>query len=356
MHCKALDGLRGYAAISVIMFHSILHYNTAYWGTFATNPMQSLLASDSFAFTVLVSIFNGSTPVVIFFILSGYVLSASFKKYNDNFASNYFSFLIKRMLRIYPAVVSCCLITFLVIRSIYEMGFSSQSSSFSSLIYNSLLFKNDLLGISWTLTIEVAVAFIIFPIYFASKKLGGIALIFALIYSIISINAPSLALWIPLLNLSLISFVCGMMLDTEQAKIIFDGTERYWLVVCVGIVSIGRVYSEWSTLFIILQVLLCSCLIGILRYGSESKLKTLLESRVSLAIGRLSFSIYLYAAPVSWAFFSIFRYNGEHSLTIGLLYGIIVFLITIPLSIVSYRFIELPCINMSKRLGELLTN
>ena len=81
-HAKflGLDGMRGVAALFVVLLHS-----TPYWG-FA--PLQrSYLAVD------------------LFFALSGFVIAHAYERRFENLSMNAWSFTVTRVIRLYPMYV-----------------------------------------------------------------------------------------------------------------------------------------------------------------------------------------------------------------------------------------------------------
>lgn len=79
MHNQNADGLRGFAALGVVIAHfiaaylpSLLHYN--YPSVFEQNPNPSTLF-NILQFPLFSLAYNGHLPVIIFFVLSGYVLT-----------------------------------------------------------------------------------------------------------------------------------------------------------------------------------------------------------------------------------------------------------------------------------------
>jgi len=89
-----LDALRGIAASTVIFHHLLLIWNNAGWYL----PLLS---------TPLRLFFAGPQAVVLFFVLSGFVLSAA---QNSPRRPGYFGYLIKRLCRIYLPYLAALLI------------------------------------------------------------------------------------------------------------------------------------------------------------------------------------------------------------------------------------------------------
>ena len=75
---NALDGVRGYAALAVGIYHSILClHNSNAVEQFLKTPLHDNPNLYHFVTKLLLVIFNGETAVILFFILSGAVLFAS---------------------------------------------------------------------------------------------------------------------------------------------------------------------------------------------------------------------------------------------------------------------------------------
>ncbi len=104
-----LDGLRGYAALAVVFFHSIF-FDPTMAGRVLGRDFSELKDWYDLLAKLLLIIFNGQTAVVIFFILSGAVLFESLRQREKGSISSVVGkFLIRRFFRIYPALVVCLL-------------------------------------------------------------------------------------------------------------------------------------------------------------------------------------------------------------------------------------------------------
>jgi peptidoglycan/LPS O-acetylase OafA/YrhL len=91
-HFESLDGLRGAAALAVVIHHSLNVYldtESRSWWLFT--PMLRALAARL-----------GHPSVLLFFVLSGFVLYVSFLRGHDE---SYGSFLSRRVFRLYPAMI-----------------------------------------------------------------------------------------------------------------------------------------------------------------------------------------------------------------------------------------------------------
>lgn len=136
----SLDGLRGLAAILVLIDHSLL-------ATFD-------LFHHPYGVLFYILSFIGSFSVGVFFILSGFVIFASISKENSA------SFLMKRAFRIYPVIITATAINY-IIQIRYGIAVID-IPTIKNFILNISLFggafrynESLILQIVWTLSIEV---------------------------------------------------------------------------------------------------------------------------------------------------------------------------------------------------------
>jgi len=87
-HYPELDAVRGLAAFAVILCH---FYNL--WDPSALNPAARILVEK-----VFILLFNGRSSVILFFLLSGFVLTLPYKRGNE---LPYRTFVLRRLARIY---------------------------------------------------------------------------------------------------------------------------------------------------------------------------------------------------------------------------------------------------------------
>jgi peptidoglycan/LPS O-acetylase OafA/YrhL len=76
MHNKNLTGLRGWAAFFVVIQHAILHYDIGNWLRLAMSPMSTFSGLQDWMTGLALIIFSGDTAVVVFFVMSGLVLTS----------------------------------------------------------------------------------------------------------------------------------------------------------------------------------------------------------------------------------------------------------------------------------------
>jgi len=125
---KYLEGLRGLAALSVVL----LHYLVAFYPAFYTgNPEHSNTRNNLevlISTTPLNLIYAGNFGVCIFFVLSGYVLSYKFFKTKDT--SVLTKSAIKRYPRLLVPVMTCIFISYLLMK--VSLFFNMEASAYTN--------------------------------------------------------------------------------------------------------------------------------------------------------------------------------------------------------------------------------
>ncbi|EOE8158063.1 acyltransferase family protein [Salmonella enterica subsp. enterica serovar Johannesburg] len=171
---KFIDSVRGLATICVILSHCLLMFYPA-----AHTGVGFLGRFDHFLFNSPISfIYKGESAVLVFFVLSGYILSYNCKKHG--FSEQYIrSSAIKRYLRLGIPCAASIFICYLLMKldafpavrlgltDIPLAGMYSNGQSFFSMIYSSLygamLFSDVRFNyVLWTISIEFFGSMLIF--------------------------------------------------------------------------------------------------------------------------------------------------------------------------------------------------
>lgn len=178
---EQLDSLRGAAAVIVIICHLT---NLTVW----VNPKMKMLQFAPFRF-----LWEGRGSVIVFFILSGFVLSLPF--YKENNSVKYSAFIVKRICRIYIPYYFAILLG-IAMRTLYSegslFGLWTGKLNFSVILNHLLLFpmfdQNSIDPVIWSLSHEIRISFI-FPIimYFILKYNERVILSFGIVLSTVGI-------------------------------------------------------------------------------------------------------------------------------------------------------------------------
>jgi peptidoglycan/LPS O-acetylase OafA/YrhL len=368
-----LDGLRGLAALAVVIFHMNTFFSALTW------------ERADFAYEVLRRITNANFAVCIFFILSGFVLSRPFLKGGDS--SRLGEAALRRYFRLTPPALVSVLLAFIIwitigfpVKEMVEFGpgFAWESDlynfipSLTGALYNGLvgiylpssITDISYNGVLWSLRVELYGSMFLFgfiALFGKSKFICTIAIIFSvvLIYTL-----SSTGIYVSL-------FLAGYLLNTVSESSKHLAWEKYLVLPALYLGSLDqwcqdglflREYfaflwgGEWDfnhTIFphaIGAVLLLFSILRGRL-------LKNIFSLKLFLLLGRWSFSLYVVHIVVilsigNCIFASLAR-TGHYRL--GALCAIVaVFIIVFALSEILQRTVDLPSQKLAKKIASLI--
>jgi peptidoglycan/LPS O-acetylase OafA/YrhL len=333
----------------------------------------SILAVMIYNIDLLAFLPGGFTGVDVFFVISGYVISKSlFKKSSLRFPVYLAEFYKKRILRIFPALIVCLIMTVVASALFLPIGLSSAISetglaAFFGLSNFALIqhtngyfaprveFKPFLH--TWSLAVQEQF-YLFFPLLFFvwlkfSKKesmygyvsrglfVGLAFLSFAYAYFQTAAN-HELAFYLLLSRFWEIA-AGALLFQLHSRNLCIAHSKRLsdlFLVSGMVLLGVGFIYSDqelfpfpWAIVPVLGAMLSISGVTN--SSGSLSVIHRLLQSPGLTYIGRLSYSLYLWHWPVStllrWTIgFDQFRYV--------VIYLIVIFL----LAMASYHLIELP--------------
>lgn len=342
----ALDGLRGLAALAVVFYHAILHMDPSLVDRVLYPPAQTMDSARSVATKLALSLANGHTAVYIFFVLSGCVLTISLnQKMDHKLSSTVLSFMVARIIRLYPPVVFCMLF-------FYTMCFMPISGlpkfSFIQFMQNASLTTISMHGPSTTVQGELlAVPFIVL-VWVARRIFGPIVLVLALGYAALALESGPMVLSLPNMHAWLIAFVTGMAIAEPGVKRLITGVNRNVVWVILAALVVSRTFHAHASLVSLLTMTgLAAALVAVLLYGEKSSFQIWLESAPLQSLGRISFSFYLFNVPVLyliWSFTDRLQWAPSYALEAGIAIGIVSAVLTWPLAEMSERWIERPSI------------
>jgi peptidoglycan/LPS O-acetylase OafA/YrhL len=377
---EPLDTLRGMAAMNVVIFHCLISYNlfnlANYKGIFGNTLVKI------FTVTPLHILWAGKEAVLLFFVLSGFVLSIP---YVNNRAPSYGAFVIKRIFRIYIPYVIIMGISVLLVMFLGEynniQGLSNtylarwdHPVSLKSIVAYILMLNVDTAnvnGVVWTLFIEMK-ASILFPFIML------IITKFKLLKSLLISLSISISMFIILSNLvniidsMIIRVVIGYFSDSLYYCIFFimgailsKNIEKVKLILSVKvsqrvllyILSLVLISNQWLYFFnvniIELQDIISA--IGILLLFSmvlsSKKASSILALKPLLFIGKISYSLYMVHIPILMLS-SIFI---SKLIPLALAFCLVPF-ISILVAWVCYISIEQPAMNLGKRFANRFDN
>jgi peptidoglycan/LPS O-acetylase OafA/YrhL len=370
-----LDAVRGLAAVTVVIGHSLIVFPNVERNTRGASHLGLL---NGFKYSPLTIVSSGDAAVVLFFILSGFVLTLPFL---GSRAPSYPAFLVKRVCRIflpYLAAVALAITCAALLGDERLPGLSDWANapwqdgfgvglltghatlvgSFDNAQYDPAL---------WSLVYEMRISLIFPLLVFAIVALGlrrGIVAALALVVAGIGLNAAGDGLGHPSDYFKTLyyvpCFVAGILFARERRAVMawFSGlgaggralllvagvalyTHRSW-VDPTWLPGAGHDVTD------ALAVTLGGCGLLVWALGSH-RVAQFLRGRIPQFLGRISYSLYLTHAVILLALLHLLHDRIPMSAIIALMW-----LIAVPVAALSYRWVELPAIGLGKRVAAML--
>ncbi|MDA2518130.1 acyltransferase [Bacillus cereus] len=355
---KELDSIRGLAALTVVFGHFCL-------------MLPSL--PNSIKFSPLRFLWAGGEAVIVFYVLSGFVLSMAL--YHSK--TNYWGYLIKRFVRIYIPYYFWIIVTFVlfILFSSYEVVglrdwfYDRWQGSITNLdILNHFVLLNNFFTenynpVIWSLAQEMRIS-IVFPLLFLLfyKLNWKKTILFALSCSLISVVLNMLHIgkaegfyngYADTLHFTSM-FMIGMLLFKYQEKLIYSYRNmkkfKKGFLIALGVILylysiLIYGFSRNDTTFLLKDWgVVMGISIFIIMAMSNLKVKAFLNKSVFVYLGEISYSIYLCHFPIMMVLFKLLYTKIP-------IFFLLTFCIAMTLlfSIVSYYLIEKKCINWAKQ-------
>jgi len=320
-----VESLRGLAALMVAGYHSIMLMPID-----GIDYVRGIRWADvaGFSSAVVKSLFflyDGRAAVAMFFVISGLVLGLSLDKAHGRLAAGWGAFLIRRLCRIYPAlIISTCLIalSFLFLNVGPEpfgttfFNFYRHEVTIQNVVANLLLEGFEVNPVTWTIQVELYASLLLPVFHYLSRKgpLISDLLLLALLL-VFSYHYPDdgIRQWF-------FAFYLGLMLPKWGGLLghVFANSQKVaGVFLCLAAVLwLGMSYLpyEWQgtrtfmtdlsardALAPILQTIGAALVLGTVVYGPELRIFRVLDSRLVRFYGRMSYSFYLYHYTVLYA-------------------------------------------------------
>ncbi len=388
-----LDSLRGLASLSVVFHHCLLSFGafyTVYHHQAVTNMVAKVLA-----FSPLHLFWAGHEAVILFFVLSGFVLALPFVATNK--AKSYSNYIIKRLCRIYlPYAFAICLS--IIMYSILNSSHTDHLSSWFNNMWTQRITFKELISFifmtgygtsrldtaTWSLVHELRISFF-FPlimlliIKWKFNKIFFISLIsYILLISIFFLTTHKFEIHIVF---SLIKsardtiyytgfFIMGALIAKykEQlravyiklsftSKVILFGISLMlyiieWLIPGLGTIKFdSNPLSEMLMTTFIDWCIASSVLITIVFALNSVKLKVVLGKGILIYLGQISYSLYLIHPIILLIFVHFARGSNAVYLIV-----ICVPILALLSAHIMHKFVEIPSIKIGKRLVALKQN
>jgi len=360
MRFRSLDSLRGLAALAVVFHHCFLTLPTSAYGRgeiawwFAVTPLRLLI--------------DGPGAVLLFFVLSGFVLAASIDagQKHGGTGFHYGRFAAKRFLRIYPPFAAIILASaglYLLVQPTPVEGlsgwFNHQSWAYPvtpQLIAGHLLMTDQhrdmsLMNVMWSLVHELRIS-LIFPLVFFSLRARPVTTL--IVTGLMSAGA-NYALGHYDLN-PVTQTLCGstqyvLMFAVGTLLFLHNQTLSAWVQKTRGFGAVALVLAG-AWLFYQPRAMpiiglwgtgLAACCYVIAAFASPTLVRILSGGAASW-LGKVSYSLYLVHLPILLTLVHLF--SGQAPLPALLGATVVLSLVAAGL---SYRWIESPAIAFARK-------
>ncbi len=345
---KQLDGLRGLAALSVFLCHA-----------------AEMMINDPNTLPVwrpLRSLWDGQAAVVLFFVLSGFVLTLPYtgpriKKVDAA------PFIVRRLTRLYPAYWTAILLALFFHFVLYApQGLTgitpwlaalwSAPISRRSLVKHFLLIAPGLHFMQidpsiWSLAVEVKVSLVFPAVLFLVRKTRRVP------YALLILAAVFGLSFLGMMG-NFEAFLCGSYLARYKDGIVAVLRSSRWLRAGMVILGYAAYGASWSMPFLnadgaqIVTALGASVFIAL--FLSSRSLAALGAAPPVAFIGDASYSFYLLHLPVMLTVTS-WLYHPTGSLLVSVAASLVC---SLALSHGVYKFIELPTQNWGRARAQAL--
>ena len=354
--------MRGLAALVVVASHAWRsHWNDPSGGTTTFLYSSADHVYGGWTTDVLSILGNGAAAVNLFFAISGFVLLQSLTRGPDSNWVNAARFVVARVFRIYPAVL-VTIGTFILI--FYATGASICSPAAYEpvkLLRNALLLDTEIVGVMWTLRVEMLAIPLFILGFFLLRRFGNIGLV------ILLATLLALATWRvwtglvdPTPGLALLPFFAVGMLVFGVGKKpwswIPSGLAAALLIVAIAVMLSVPLLPDFGARPYHIETVCDAYIVGLLAFANLGTVGRFFEHPIVRFYGRISYSFYLINPLTLFAFWHMPEALGQiMQLPIpGILVALTMFLISVavttPIAWLMYKYVERPGVALGRRL------
>ncbi|MPW20587.1 acyltransferase family protein [Paraburkholderia sp. CNPSo 3157] len=363
-----LEALRGIAALSVAVGHSMiwLAFNREQIGA---TPVWEVSGTQARIARFLISVFSGEAAVDIFFVLSGFVLTASMLGQQLT-AGRFWSFSVKRLFRIVPVSWLSLGVVVMYLLSIYPghsviagasdwfTNWYGEPLAAKTVIENAAFVSPWLNPNAWTLKVELIASALLPAMVFAVGRSG-------MIRTVVLLMATLLVGWMFRADQFgafhyVYMFAVGIAVFKHGARTTAREQGGAALVIaCVAaIVASGACFPLWHPFEADLIIVAASAvLIWMIASGRDNIALSVLDFRWVRFLGRISYSFYLLHFIVLYAIANALLHVVptpimlRQPLAVMFLSSVLSIASTIPLAVLSFQYVEKPLTQIGRRIS-----
>ena len=326
----------------------------------ANSPFWSAIGTLHWAIS------NGPGAVCFFFVLSGFVLSASIERGPRAPGAAAHRFFIRRLCRLYPAAISTVLI-FAVLFWTCGVAIPDTPSwvyAPGNLLRNLLLLETNINGVMWALRMELIAAPLIFAAVFWQRRWGVAPTV---VLTVILVGLSFAGEWNRLQGAGqpayfgrLYAFLFGILLHWSGPPLgrwLRGKRAGAFFIAMLTIFLAARpfigLWSHWTRLF---ESAAAAGMIAVLVFAPNTGFARVLDWPPLRFYGKLSFSIYLLHPLTLWVLWDLpgnreaWMATGVPAVAIATALTVVSLLAITPLAWLNWRFVELPGIALGRRL------
>lgn len=357
-----IESLRGLAAFAVLVEHSYLYFDRPALGIF-----KSQADFPSIVHWLIHVAFNGRSAVVLFFVISGYVLARQLQSTPCVTVAGLGAFIIRRIFRIVPAMWVAALLAFCA-----ALFLQRASGVGVPLLVKTLFFQDFTLNTPlWSLIVEMACS-LLFPVLYLFnlhvKKIFGVLILLPLT-ALIFIQGVEPTHFIRYI----VFFQFGVLVGVHGSTVVNSfGRSCRPLVFCVACLVYGVAPQLWpfndkyfnyfdDRYYLLLEGPASFFILSYVIYGQNNFLRLVLTSSVARFFGKISFSLYLLHYIFSSHLWPIYASSQDltflwpYRTLFQTIFFLIIACLSIPLATIVYRYVEVPFNHLGQRIARRIT-
>jgi peptidoglycan/LPS O-acetylase OafA/YrhL len=329
-----LDGLRGIAAIAVMEFHFSIFF------------LPQARLSD-----ILPYLGRAYLAVDLFFLLSGFVMAHVYgHALASNWRAHWSNFTIARFARLYP-VFAVTTVVMIIIVVLSHTPIGGVSLSAPTLALQPFLLQQWASGLSWNYpswSISTEAEIYTYFVFFAGLLLTGknprllaaCCIVILILLSAGEGGTLNYFVGVRALLRTLAEFSLGVLLYRAHTN--GTGVSHSWVAISAILLGGGALITHLD----FLMVGAMACLIYYCVNATDPLVGTLLNSRPSVALGKWSYSIYLWHTPTHFAVMATLAALHYSISNLSVLSARLLILSTtlavVAISAVHYQYFETP--------------
>ena len=378
---EVLDSVRGLASSQVVIGHCFLALSTLAWLMHEQKAPYPHTLAFFIANSPLHLFWSAGPAVKLFFVLSGFVLSLPYyRNGSSDKKNNYFSFFIKRVIRLYIPCVVIILASFGLKYALYKPGATTAFNDWINDVWaGDLSFKrlltllslntyfNDIDPALWTLPIEIKLSLILPLFIYFHKRLNVLwSIVVVLAYVVVYHGLVKVGITRILPDFATMYyfslFIFGSLLCKYRATLIASVNKlnafAFYGILLVAVFIYTGDYSLWwlpKKVFGAFKMIpedyrAAIAAIIFVWFALSDRATWLLNTKALLFLGKMSFSLYLTHQVIIVVCVYLF---GPFLNPYVVIFGGAV--VSVGVAMLFYKLVEAPSLELAKRAAKYIT-